>query len=302
MTSNELANEETKQSIKEAEKAALEHSILQRSAAPRAKITHKGLQDIEDTEGSMAEARERELETERRMAREREQRVSAALTQARQRAASTSIPPESPAVAEPPSTWGGPPPIPDSELSDKPPSFVHSQSDYGGPESELSLADLINLDDEPGASSTSTGDKPSPSVVVIPSELPKPRAETPTSPFASGTQATSSAAGPSPFAQPTSPASNSARMFDLSSIWSSEPKEEEDAVPLFDVEASVHETEDAPMVDVEPELDGTEPHDQDFDMFLNDNDQEVSQPAEPSFATTSPVWTGKVSLPFPDTF
>jgi len=42
MSSTDLANEETKQSIKIAEKEALEHSILTPTTVPRAKITHKG--------------------------------------------------------------------------------------------------------------------------------------------------------------------------------------------------------------------------------------------------------------------
>jgi hypothetical protein len=48
MSSTDLADEETKQSIKIAEKEALEHSILQKTKAPRAKITHKGMVDIEE--------------------------------------------------------------------------------------------------------------------------------------------------------------------------------------------------------------------------------------------------------------
>ncbi|KIJ65579.1 hypothetical protein HYDPIDRAFT_70652, partial [Hydnomerulius pinastri MD-312] len=39
MSSTDLANEETKQSIKMAEKESLEHSILQKTTVPRAKIT-----------------------------------------------------------------------------------------------------------------------------------------------------------------------------------------------------------------------------------------------------------------------
>ncbi|KIK31933.1 hypothetical protein CY34DRAFT_102496, partial [Suillus luteus UH-Slu-Lm8-n1] len=39
MSSTDLANEETKQSIKILEKESLEHSILQKSTVPRAKIT-----------------------------------------------------------------------------------------------------------------------------------------------------------------------------------------------------------------------------------------------------------------------
>ena len=67
MSSTDLADEETKQSIKIAEQEALEHSILQKTIAPRAKITHKGMVDIEDmnTEASIARERERERERDR---------------------------------------------------------------------------------------------------------------------------------------------------------------------------------------------------------------------------------------------
>ncbi|KAF9011608.1 hypothetical protein BDZ89DRAFT_1225111 [Hymenopellis radicata] len=42
MSSTDLADEETKQSIKFAEQEALEHSILQKTTAPHTKITHRG--------------------------------------------------------------------------------------------------------------------------------------------------------------------------------------------------------------------------------------------------------------------
>ena len=47
MSSTDLANEETKQLIKIAEKEALAHSIIPKVVAPRAKMTHKGFEDIE---------------------------------------------------------------------------------------------------------------------------------------------------------------------------------------------------------------------------------------------------------------
>ncbi len=81
MSSTDLADEETKQHIKLAEKEALEHSILLKSTVPRAKITHKGLQDIEDVNGEVATSREielhkaREQEEEERRERERSARL-----------------------------------------------------------------------------------------------------------------------------------------------------------------------------------------------------------------------------------
>ena len=73
MSSTDLASEEEKESIKKLEQEALAHSILKKSTVPRAKITHKGLQDIEDVTGAaQREAeREREDEEEERIERER---------------------------------------------------------------------------------------------------------------------------------------------------------------------------------------------------------------------------------------
>ena len=73
MSSTDLASEEEKQSIKKLEEEALAHSILKKSIVPRAKLTHKGLQDIEDVTGAGQREveREREEEAERRRAERR---------------------------------------------------------------------------------------------------------------------------------------------------------------------------------------------------------------------------------------
>ena len=60
MSSTDLASEEEKQSIRKLEEAALAHSILKKSTVPRAKLTHKGLQDIEDVTGAAQREAERE--------------------------------------------------------------------------------------------------------------------------------------------------------------------------------------------------------------------------------------------------
>src|SRR5438552_7425515 len=80
MSSTDLADEETQQSIKIAEKESLEHSILQKTKVPLAKITHKGLQEIEDLNGGARIEREieREQEEEERRGRERVARQRAA--------------------------------------------------------------------------------------------------------------------------------------------------------------------------------------------------------------------------------
>ena len=79
MSSTDLANDEIKQSIKQAEEESLAHSILKKTVLPRAKITHKGLEDIEDVNGMMRDRdRDKEQEDEYRMERERLARSLAA--------------------------------------------------------------------------------------------------------------------------------------------------------------------------------------------------------------------------------
>lgn len=56
MSSTDLANEQTKQAIEHAMKESLEHSILEaRITAPRAKMTHKGMEMVEDLTFTPAE-------------------------------------------------------------------------------------------------------------------------------------------------------------------------------------------------------------------------------------------------------
>ncbi|KXN87405.1 Transcription factor bye1 [Leucoagaricus sp. SymC.cos] len=181
MSSTDLADEETKQHIKIAEKESLEQTILQKSVVPRAKITHKGLQDIEDVNGDLARAREverqreREEEEEERRERERRERqraVEKQQQQQRQRTQSLSVPPESPVVPShspvvADQSWGAPPPVPAHVLQQHQqgtavagddilnpsirPLFVHTMSDVvmaAVPEPELNLADLINIDED----------------------------------------------------------------------------------------------------------------------------------------------------------
>ncbi|KAH9986086.1 transcription factor S-II, central domain-containing protein [Russula compacta] len=106
MSSTELASQEQQESIKQAEQEALEHSILIKTTVPRSKITHKGLQDIEDVneDSAVAKRREREqLEVEMaEQERERERlarlRTVQPLQHAHSNPPSASVPPESPTV------------------------------------------------------------------------------------------------------------------------------------------------------------------------------------------------------------
>lgn len=324
MSSTDLADEETKQSIKQAEQEALEHSILLKSSAPRAKITHKGLQDIEDVNMDVTSARElerlKEHEQEEEERRERE-RMARLRTVQRQRTASVSVPPESPTIQQTPTSeqdWGAPPPVPPHAMSpgpaqgdeasrapSRPPLFLHTSSDFSVIEPELNLADLINIDEE--QEPTTTPSQPQPAAGLqpdfastftpLPSDIsqPSPTTTTPT--------------GISPFAaRQDKPRAGS---FDLSSLWIA-PKDETPVIPESAAQiapeptlASVEDTR-AEGSDKEDamDLESVEANDQDFDMFLEEN-----QPEPPSDLIVTPipmrdveslpqVWSGKVSIPF----
>ena len=327
MSSTDLANEETKESIKLAEKEALEHSILQKTLIPRAKITHKGLQDIEDVNGESTilmreREKEREKEDERRdeerRERERQARFKAAEQHQRDRAGSISqgsIPPESPSVPQS-ATWRGTlpmhhdtysPPIGDNIRPPIHPLFVTSASDPQTLlEPELDIADLIHLDDELAPQDTLGDHLPTPaldpSAMPSASELPAPAppesAPPPPLDIPPAPSEPSSAMVTSP-TLPIKPETPSRPSFDLNALWSS-PKSE----------VASRETEIAP--EPEPEQQESRSHpmevdsfpceatDQDFDMFLEkDHETEIVQDGrshdpEITFQAAPPVWTGKV--------
>lgn len=322
MSSTDLADEETKQSIKIAEKEALAYSILQKATAPRAKITHKGLQDIEDVNGQMTTTREldpqveRDLEGEERRERERTARLKVVQ---RQRTESVSVPPESPTVSQTPSeSWGAPPPIPPHAVSNNAgemaspisrppvnPLFIHTASELAppAPEPELNLADLINIDDEPTEQESFLPSSSSslPSMVVdepmttepVALEAPSPSLPLPT--------------GISPFAARAE--KSRAMSFDLNALWNA-PKSEDASKtatprspPLTTIpplSLSNGDQKDIPM-ELESEADD-EAKDQDFDMFLEDREVEKVEPVnaadvlQAAFDALPNVWTGQVCL------
>ena len=173
MSSTELASQEQQESIKQAEQEALEHSILIKTTVPRAKITHKGLQDIEDVNEDSAVAKRREREQlEDEMAeqeRERERLARLRTVQPLQHVHShshsnppsaSSVPPESPIVPPNsasglgPAPWGAPPPVPPPPSSQQQASVSvsasASSSDFAhAVDPELNLGDFIHMDDEP---------------------------------------------------------------------------------------------------------------------------------------------------------
>jgi hypothetical protein len=318
MSSTDLADEEMKQSIKQAEKEALEHSILQKQMIPRAKITHKGLQDIEDVSGEIASAQDFELEKEQQEEEKREReklaRLKTSTTQAnRQRTASISVPPESPVIPTSATgldghqeQWGAPPPVPLRALVDSPMEetaqgqrpvlYVQTSSDAMNvtAEPELNLDDIIHIDEDQDASHTkaTTSEGPTPvlntaTIVASPTEL---------------TPLSVSTTGISPFAQrqdaPRVPS------FDLNALWNERPPQlsvpgddQPKAGPTEDKApsgaGSVESREDSDNM----ELESVEANDQDFDMFLADD--AVQPPSAvptppPSVEDLPQVWTGKV--------
>lgn len=306
MSSTDLANEETKQSIRIAEKEALEHSILTPTTVPRAKITHKGLEDIEDIHGETARS---SLDQERARIEEEERRERermARLTVQRQRTASVSVPPESPVMHH---AWGAPPPVPAHAMSmsmsptdeagpSNPPypndrstvnsSYVHSTTETSVPESELNLADFINMDDEvPSAVDAGTKD----SVASPPSG--SPMVEDSPLPAATQTSATSSTTGISPFAaRPESPRTS----FNLAALWNAPNNEAPPPPP----EKEEQQVPSKVTIVASDEITGAD--DQDFDMFLVEKDQGTSaDELQAAFDALPQVWSGKITMPLDST-
>ncbi|KAF5387320.1 hypothetical protein D9757_005755 [Collybiopsis confluens] len=299
MSSTDLANEELKQSIKSAEQESLQQSILTKTSAPRAKITHKGLEDIEDISGrDSTRERERQLEEEERMERERLARLRT--VQPRERTMSISIPPESPVVSSNES-WGAPPPVPahaadmsTEAIPARPPLFLNTSSEIVT-EPELNLADLINIDDEPSSAQDADAvvSRPSPSGTdSSPTPVQSPAG---ISPFAIQPAPslpipdTVSSASPAPL-QPSTPQTPA---FDLNVLWSlsSVPSVSASISPSDETDAKleVAETKDMPV--------DSSANDQDFDMFLEEQEPEKAEDAQAKFDALPQVWTGKINMP-----
>ncbi|EMD38932.1 hypothetical protein CERSUDRAFT_104220, partial [Gelatoporia subvermispora B] len=333
MSSTDLASEEAKQSIKQAEQEALQQTILKKQALPRAKITHKGLQDIEDVNGGSPRAAERAREDEEEERIERERLARLRVQTQRSNSGQGSVPPDSPVVPNTPQTpltpltphtprWGAPPPVPGalhgpqpSELMPPPsvvvprppvaPLFVPSGSEFvGAPgESELNLADFINIDDEPTSDVTlSTAEPPlTPTVTAAPVITPISTAQ------ATPTHAAPPTIGISPFAQRS--ADERRPSFDLNALWS--PKA---ADSNYEHQSGPQEAGHAPMYEEPKEIGESnviseEAEDQDFDMFLgNDEMERATDPSnEDAMAQDTPfdvqptVWNGTLNMPLDST-
>lgn len=320
MSSTDLATDEIKQSIKQAEEEALAHSILKKATLPRAKMTHKGMQDIEDVNGSGRE-RERDQaqeEDEDRMERERVARLRVQTQRAQNQAqeGSSSVPPESPSVAQQTPTWGGPPPLP-SHANDPSPSptsartltnpLFASEMLTSPVEGELNLDELINIDDDPTSDAMSLSitipSPPSP-VKAIPSleatQNRPPAVQTPASTTAL-----------SPFAAKPSPSLVHRPSFDLNALWtprddaSASDVAEDQPSEVQDYALSEEPRELTPTIDID--MGENEPADQDFDMFLTNNDDILPAPEQPlpddspegqnaAFEALPKVWNGTVRV------
>ncbi|KAF4593002.1 hypothetical protein EYR38_008709 [Pleurotus pulmonarius] len=267
MSSTDLANEETKQSIKQLEQEALEHSILQKATVPRAKITHKGFQDIEDENGLLTSTRELERERERQA--EEEERIErerlARLRTQRQRTQSVSVPPESPmsATGQSPARWGAPPPLPSHVSSTTSPldqtPLSASDTNLYPLEPELNLADLINIDDD---------------LQVATNEPPPSSAETDTS--QSDPHATESPTAPTTGISPFSPNAPKAETlhqgsFDLNAIWTAPTSPSAPDQPSTTPPGSppAHYSSIYTHAKSTPDSESVA-EDQDFDMFLEE--------------------------------
>ncbi len=182
---------------------------------PRAKITHKGLQDIEDLneDSTVAKQRERELElAEQERDRERLARLRSVQPQVHSHSnpPSASVPPESPVIPSSTSApWGAPPPVPLAQTSD----FAHAV------DPELNLGDFIHIDDEPPESTPATAS----SAAAAAPDVPASVSESSASGQGPGQQGQSTPmTGISPFA-PNKPDMPPRASFDLNTLWSAPP-------------------------------------------------------------------------------
>lgn len=311
MSSTDLADEETKQEIKQAEQEALEHSILQKVVAPRAKITHKGLQDIEYNDEPAPTAApsndvqaQKEVEAEERRERERLARLKPVQ---RQRTMSFSVASETSSVPPTPTndSWGAPPPVPvrDGPMSPSirqsaAPLFTQATFDMAqdSPAPEMNLADLINIDEATPTEGTPT------SFVASGSDIDPFSQSTSFSTQTIRLPPPSIATGISPFAYPV-PAQQS---FNLDTFWtSSKERQDEDDHQPPPVSATPPPLSPPTMKDDDFEGEDmvespVEQEEQDFDMFLEEKETSNGQGLEvpsagPTIEELPTVWTGKVS-------
>jgi hypothetical protein len=305
LSSTDLANEETKQSIKVAEQEALEHSILQpTNRVPVAKITHKGLQDIEheSSEVSSMLARDRQEDLER----ERSERLR---TPQERRPSVISMPsePASPVVPHTPTSWMGPPAAVLGEVPIRSPvnqTFMSPPSDIPmSTEPELKLNDLINIEEEPSAQGVplATASPEHQAIPATPSTPPQSQSH-PTSPI--DMQLPSLAISSTTPNDRQRDLATQQSPFDLKSLWTA-PSDAKVKDAVGNQSSPPPQEQEQKSSFIEMDVAGQEPDDQDFDMFLEEKDQEQKKVQE-SPVSDSPqasqakldalpqVWFGKV--------
>ncbi|KAH9032799.1 transcription factor S-II, central domain-containing protein [Lactarius pseudohatsudake] len=315
MSSTELASQEQQQSIKQAEQEALAHSILIKSTVPRAKITHKGLQDIEDVNEDSAVAkqrRERELEiAEEERERERLARLRAVQPSGHSNPPSASAPPDSPAVPSAP--WNtATPALTQGQGQGTELTSAHTGSGVSAVDSELNLGDFIHMDDEPPEASPLTITTPATTsaaatATVVPSVAPM------SEPLSAATL--TPITGISPFA-PSKPDMPPRASFDLNALWSApapppetpSPKEQDGEKEKEKEEVEGGEGE-AMEMDLDTPPDESAGDDLDFAMFLGQEEEEKGKDAtrgRPEASAPDPqavfdglprVWNGVISMP-----
>jgi hypothetical protein len=315
MSSEELASEDQQKSRREIEEEALAQSILQKQRAPRAKITHKGLEDIEDINGNLTNQREREEEQEEARARRDRERLARLrpVNTTTAQSPTSSVPPETPQSAVS-ASWGAPPPVPMQLGSTNPaaspvtrpptaPLFYHTQSDLAVPtnEHDIDLGDFIHMDDEPPL----VAEKAVPSTLPTPAlELDEPPtlAPQPTSPVTPQTAI-------SPFA-PSKPDMPPRASFDLNSVWTAPKPPDRPPTPPPDLEEQKEVAMDIDGDSGEQQTHGgSGNNDLDFDMFLSKEDEDERpksiEPEKPQMPPPNPqeifnnlprVWSGTVGF------
>jgi len=304
MSNIDLASEHLKQQIEAANRESLEHSILTErpmSGLPRAKMTHKGEEVIEDMDlrdedfgRRIREEEEREWEREKMVKeRGRERRMSMGmgmqgpqeiLAQAARRAGGEE-------QARPSAS-----PIVEKHAAA---ATMTTPTDSG-----MKIDELINIDiDIPEENAEGKNEQP-PMEGITDTNI-----ATPMPPIL-----TSLTTSTSPLTSPTTQTPTSA--FNLNSLWSASPTAVD--APTFPQGASASPTipvtttdptREPPSIDIDL---GTAAHDEDFDMFLDDHQAEGVDTSTPllsgpeaekaMFDSLPVVWSGSVcqpSFPFP---
>jgi hypothetical protein len=306
-----LANETTQAEIAAAAAESLAQTILVRSlAAPRAKLTHKGMVelDTDDLTPSAAATKVREdHEYEAEAHREAER-----LTRVRPtRKASMSIPPDSPVTPQQPngqSVWGAPPPVPAHAFGappSQPPLFPSASDLLASMNTDMTLGDVINFDhnaseiddDENLTNLISTSAPELSSMLGIMSDAGMN--------FTDPTTLEPSSMSPLiPSGSPSSALSN----FDLSSLWGGGNESGNKMQNSSEMASTTNGGQGPDEGATDMDLDGAD--DDAFDMFLQDEEgpPTIEQPAEPERAaiplpppvvptldSKPSVWAGSVS-------